>query len=326
MQKIDLRQRYNLDDFPPDVARLIEKCGGIYKAEIYAAIANGTFGKLRDNKREYTIEMKDRVVAALNSNKPIRKDAKMTSQPLTVPDKCPPILAELIRFKGTKAAAWKELGTSEGTFYKVINGGEMPAAWIVRAKTAMGQSVIGAPAAAPIAPAAPAPDIPEFVPWDGKTKGVVITKAWGKAAARKIKNVPQPLVDLVAKADGIVSAAAKMLGMTGGALFTWLEGVREFTLERQKRVHAALHGLPPMGGSSNSMGEEFDRYTLGIAICMMKGAAFDRIAEIAEILMAKMVFRKNTKGGWIIIYRMADEDLPKFKRLAQRDAEEIVCP
>lgn len=323
--KVDLRRKDDTQEYPPAIKELLEKRGGtIGSVEKYAGVSLGLFGKIRGGKEPFSPYIQEKIKKALEGNPmPPKQTAHLSPK---IPETCPPALAELINFKGSKLQAAKALGSSEGTLYSVMNGKrDMPPVWITRAKTAMGQSVIEAPHE-PIAIAIPAtPQLPEFVPWNKKTKSVIKTKAWGKNKGRTIKNVPKPMADLVEKYDGIINKAAQALGMTGGAFLGWVEGKREFTLERQQRIHAALHGLVPVS-TTNSMGEQFDKYDLGIAICMMKGTNFDRIADIAEILNAKMVFRKNTPKGWIIIYRMADEDLPKFKRLALRDAEEIVCP
>lgn len=242
---------------------------------------------------------------------------------LIIPDKCPPLLADLIRLKGSKAQAWRVLGTSEGTFYKIITGrGEMPPEWIVRAKAALGVPVIGAPVEH--SPEPNAPQAPPFVPWDGKAKGTFQTRAHGKSKARTIKNVPQPLLDLMAKYNGVVQRASAAVGTTGNTLFKWIEGEIQFDETRQRKVHAATHGMP--ASNDFSLGEQFDKYTLGLAICLLKGGNFDRIADIADILNGRLVFRKNTSGGWLLVYKMATEDLLKFKKLALRDANEIVCP
>lgn len=310
-------------EYPPEIAKLIRLYNGVIgAAERAAGLSIGLFSKIKTGRHSYTEYIHQRVLEALKHDPMQPNQEKPMSAKLTIHDKCPPILADLIRFKGSKARAWPVIGSSEGTFYKVISGrGEMPAAWEIKAKAAMGRSVI-AEAPAPATPAGP--PIPEFVPWDGKSKGTLEIQGFGQNKGRKVKGVPQPLLDLVAKNGGIVANASRALGMSSTSLQNWFKPAFTFTELKQRKVHAAIHGqIPPSGPS---MGEEFDKYTLGIAICMLKGASFDHIAGLAEVLMAQMVFRKNTAKGWIIIYRMADEDLPKFKRLALRDAEEIVCP
>jgi hypothetical protein len=289
-EKIDL-------PYPPEVAALIEMHGGIVAyAEKAAGLAKGYIYKLRLGKKSFTPYIKEKVEAALKGE-PMEKTS-MREDSLKVPDTCPPLIAELIKAKGSKKAATKVLGTSDGAFYAVLRGERpMPPVWISRAKAALGQSVIGAPrelfsSEAPAQPAAP--PVPEFVPWDGKTKGSFTTKPVGQHKARTIKNVPKPILDLIAKFDGSVIGAARSVGLgTGTALLNWMEPGK-FTVLKQRKLHAALHGQSPLGADRNSMGESYDKYETGFAICLMKGTNFDRIADIADILNAKVVFRKNT--------------------------------
>lgn len=242
----------------------------------------------------------------------------MPSPRLEIPQACPPLLADLLRKLGSKTQAKGFLKVGDIMLNKMMNGkAEIPPAMLIKIKADLGVSLISAPEQA-----APVPDGPAFVPWDGKTKATLQLSASGKNPSRKIKNVPQPIIDLATRA-GSLTGAAKMIGSAIGTVIGLAEGKIAFSDKYQRKVHAAMHGLNP---PATSMGEEFDKYSLGIAICLIKGANFDRIADVAEILMAKVVFRKSTGAGWIIIYRMADEDLPKFKKLALRDAQEIVCP
>lgn len=325
--KIDLRNRGPVEH-PPEIALLIEKYNGIVgNAERAAGISLGMFSKITRKSEKYTDNIKSRVRTALANEVvlvPKKGENPMGNSKLIIPDSAPPLLAELVRFTGSKARATKALGTSDGSFYAVLSGRrEMPPEWIIKAKVAMGQSLIAETVREPSQGVSTA-QMPEFVPWDGKSKGTVKTRAHGKAKPRVIKNVPQPLVDLFNKHEGNVSGAARAIGMTGGALFLWMDGTRPFKEENQRKVHAAMHGMP--ASNDISLGEQFDKYTLGLAIILLKGANFDRIADIADILNGRMVFRKNTTTGWILIYKMATEDLPKFKKLALRDASEIVCP
>lgn len=314
--KIDLRQRYDLSEFPPQVAELIEKCGSITSAEKYAGMANGMLGNLRNGKKIYTDGLAARVRVALDSDKPVpqnqTKEKTMTS--LTIPDACPPILAELIRFKGSKAHAWRVLGTSEGAFYKVINGnGEVPPVWISRAKAAMGQPIIEAGPAAP--------QVPEFVPWDGKTVSYTMKPKPGGKKGRTVK-LPEPFAKLLEK-HGNLSAMAHSMGHTSGALTAMVDDPTKFVERWQRKVHAALHGL----SSTPEAASDYDTYKLDLAIVMLKGGQnFDRVNELADALGGILAWKKNTKDGWMLIYSMRAETAAKFKRLAGRDASEIACP
>lgn len=310
-------------EFPGDVKNLIAKCDGVIsRAEKLAGIGTGTFGKIRRGESPYSDYVKKRVEAALYGT-PIPKEKPMLApQPTTLPETYPPLLAELIAHCGSKAKTARTLGTSEGSLYGVIDGKPMPAAWVVRAKAQLGHPVIGA------APAADDSDEPAtpFVLWDGKAKGTFKTRAHGKSKGRTIKNVPQPIIDLLNKHDGIIQRASTAAGITGNTMFKWMEGLA-FTEDRQRVIYNAMHGKPTgMAGMTNTMGEDFDKYSMGIAICMLKGSAFDHVNSIAEILNGRLIFRKNTKEGWIIMYKLAIDDLAKFKKLAMRDANEIICP
>lgn len=317
--KIDLRQRYELSEFPPQVAELIEKCGGLSKAEQYAGLANGMLGTLRNGKKIYTDGLAARVRDALASDKPVprnpTKEKTMAETPkLNTPETCPPILADLIRFKGSKAQAWRVLGTSEGTFYKAINGnGDVPPIWISRAKAAMGQPIIEAGPATP--------QVPEFVPWDGKLSPLILAPKPGHKKGRTIK-VPEPIAKLYAM-HGNISQMAKSMGHTSGALTAMLEDHKKFTDRWQRKFHAAIHGV----SATPEAASDYDTYKLDLAIVMLKGGQnFDRVNELADALGGILAWKKNTKDGWMLIYSMRAETAAKFKRLAGRDASEIACP
>lgn len=323
----------NLEGLPEDVLTLVNREGSIFAAERAAGVSNGSFGRLRKGS-PYTGYLKDSVVHAMKkpNNQPT-KEAPMDTKTIRklnieLPDQCPPLLAELIRHKGSKAAAQLFFECGNGALYKVMRKQKpMPAEWIVKAKAALGHSIIGPVSAAidEAVPPAALPVAPPFVPWDGKAVGIMAIAGKGGKKGRTVKNVPQPLIDFVQNvAGGSITTAVKMLGSSFGTLIAMIEKPKMFTPKWQERIHLAKHGIAT-GGSS--MSEDFDKYTLGLAIVMINGSTnFDRVQEIADILNGRLVFRKNTKGGWLIIYRMATEDLPRFKKLALRDANEVVCP
>lgn len=298
-------------EFPPDVQRLVEKSGNVSAAERAAGVAPSTFSKIRAKSIRYTPLLQERVAVALNNN----GETQMIDKEPTVPDTCPPLLANLIKHMGNKALAIKALGTSDSAFYATLKGRPMPPAWIPRAKAAMGLNAISAD----VVPPAPVPQIPEFVPWDGKLASVTLNPRPGQKKGRAIK-LPGPLAQLIERHHNI-SQAAQSMGYASGSLTAVLADPKKFTDAWQRRVHAALHGIQLRGPS-----EDFDKYTLGLAIVQMAAGNFDRIADIAEILNGRLVFKRNTSSGWLMIYKMTNDDLRKFKRLAGRDAKEIVCP
>jgi hypothetical protein len=239
-----------------------------------------------------------------------------------LPETCPALIGQLLRAVRTRTAAAKILGTSDTTLRAVIDGSkEMPVQWIVRAKAELGMPVIGDAESEP--QAAPSPAGPPFVPWNGKKVTVKIPGRNG-GKPRFHKGVPEPLAKLIEKYGGNISQAAAACGHTSGAINPIFQDSKKFKEPWQRKVFNALNGIP----QQERMSEDFDKYTLGLAIVMIGGSAqnFDRINDIADILNGRLVFRKNTKTGWLIIYRIATEDLPRFKKLAIRDANEIVCP
>lgn len=313
-------QRKYEGDFPPEVAQLIARHkGNVSAAERAAGISPSTFSKMRAGKVQLTNYYKQRVLAQLNPEGTDMTTAKPPANPL--PEKCPPLLAQLIEFTGTKKQAIRVLGTSDGTFYPVINGSkEMPPAWIIKAKAAMGQPVIG-----PAAPAeSDAPDVPPFALWDGKASDTIDIAGRGGQKGRKVKNVPEPLARLFAKGGGNMTTTSRMVSSSPNTVLKLMEDPKGFTERWQRKVHDALHNVAP--AFSASMGIDADKFTLDLAIVTTKGVNFDRINDIADLLNARLIFRKNTGAGWLLIYKMATPDLPKFKKIAMRDATEIVCP
>lgn len=314
---------------PHDISALIVRYKSVNQAEKAAGVAQGTFGKIRNGKHAYTDHVRERVNIALANHVTTRKrTGTMNSPKMTIPETCPPLLQQLLEKMGSKAKTRRVLKCGEMALNNAMAGSiDMPPDWIVKAKVELGQPVIGTSGPQEEVEGEgppPGPVIPEFVPWDGKETGTVVIMRGGEKT-RSIKNVPQPIVDLIAKAGGTVSQAAALCGRTAGWLLPALEDPKKkFKEPMQRLVHGALNGAAPMG--KHSLGEDYDKYSLGLAICMLPAIAFDRVQDIADILNGRLVFRKSTKGGWLIIYRMGTEDLPRFKKLALRDANEIVCP
>jgi hypothetical protein len=325
----------------PEIAALLAKYDGRPgRAERAAGISLGTFSKVRRGAEKYTPHMQAKVQAALErpteppKQKPIKEVKPKMAKPAKAknpiprrramtetPSECPPLLAEAIRKIGNKEATMRELHVSKGIFYDIMTGKrEMPPAWIIKLKATLGQSVIGTQ----INSTEPPPlVIPPFKPWDGKKKVNIKVRIYG-GGSKVMKGVPEPLAKLVEKFDGNRSAASHAMGRSGNYITTFMVDPKKFIERAQLAVHAAMHGAPPL--VRNSLSEDFDKYTLGLAIVLIGPTGFDRINDLAEILNGRLVFRKNTKSGWLVIYKFATEDLPKFKKLAMRDANEIVCP
>lgn len=324
-EKIDLRRKDG-GEYPPEIALLILKYNGVIRdAEKVAGFAEGYLRKIKLGQRPFTASMQQRVKAALenpNTEEPIT----MTPKRPTIPANCPPMLAELIQKMGAKKPVIRLLGTSDGTFYPVLSGAvQMPPAWIVKIKAALGQSLF--PTSEDMGgeehpQEQDAPQVPQFVPWDGKRVTAMVNSHPGKPQ-RAIKNVPEPLAKLLDKHGGSISAAARAMGYSSGGLAPTIEGKAEFTDKRQRKAHDALYGAAPAFSAQN---EEPDKFTLGQAIVLTKAVGFDRVQEIADILSGRLIFKMNTSAGWLLIYKMGIDDLPKFKKIAMRDAQRIVCP
>lgn len=171
-------------------------------------------------------------------------------------------------------------------------------------------------------------ELPALTPWNGKKVPAKVLPKGGGAAVT-IKNVPEPIAKLLAKFGGSRLKAAQAMGYsTASGLSEMITGDKKFNEKYQNAVHAAMHGVSPRAVEAAAQGVDEDEYTLGIAIVFMPAASFDRINEIATgILGAKLSFKKNTKQGWLMIYKFPVRDkMRQFKFLAGKDANQIVCP
>lgn len=313
-----MTNKIDTSGYPQEIARLIEKMGGVKAAEDFVGSGHGMFAKIRAGAT-FTDNYKARIEAALRGQ-PMA--AKKINRPATlmIPSTCPPLLASLIRFKGTRIGAIKALKCSGATFNAILNGAAMTPVHIANAKAAMGRPLIDEPAPEATVPAAPPP--PEFVLWDGKSKGTYQVQAHGKSKARKIKNVPQPILDLVAK-TGTLTGVANAIGSAIGTVTSLMEGRVPFSEKYQRKVYAATNGL----NTTPEAASDYDTYKLDLAIVILKGSqSFDRVNEIAEVLHGMLAWKKNTRDGWLLIYSMRAENAARFKRIAARDASEIACP
>lgn len=321
----------NIINYPPEVLALLVHCKSINNAEITAGLANGTFGKLRDGKRAYTELTKQKVLTALDNF--TRKQEDKLPMPIphaVIPASCPPLIADLIKHVGSRYQARRALSCSEATLKKIIEGkAELTPIWIERAKAALARAATLAPegpahlrAAMNAHPFAPKPDLPEFAPWDRKTFGEIAILRGGKKV-RTQKKVPMPIVALFNKM-GSMADAGRAIGYSPGWLQNFIDNKREMNLKLQNKIHAAMHGQVPSSGEG--VGEQFDEYRLDMAIVLTKAQNYDRIADMAEILNGKLLFKKSTTAGWIFIYSIKGDDARRFKKLAMRDAQEIVCP
>lgn len=256
----------------------------------------------------------------------------MASPIAVIPDTCPPLIADLIKHVGSKHQARRTLRCSESTLKKIMSRKAIIRPdWTERATAALAAPPARAPEGpshlreamnTPLIAPAPKSQVPEFVPWDGKSfRAVTLNKPGGKKTV--YKKVPAPLALLLEKYV-TASDASRALGMSSSVVQHWLAAHSAFDLKRQRRVHAAMHGEIPTSGEDSS--EQFDEYRLDLALVMCRAQSYDRIRDIADILNGQLKFKRNTPAGWVLIYRIKGDDARKFKRLAGRDALDITCP
>lgn len=238
----------------------------------------------------------------------------------------PPELTALIaKFddgtRGPKQRAAKAAGLHPAHFAKLSRGVEKTTeGTLARIRAALGDE-----AASPV-PLQSSVSPPEFVPWDQKTRSIVIPKTKNRNK-RTIKNVPSMLADLIEQNDYNFAAVGRAMSVVGTTAQLWAEeGAEYFNEKRQRQVFAGLHGQIATG-LNGSGADEPDRFSLGLAIVQLQAKNFDRVNDVAELLNGRLVFKLNTTAGWILIYRMkGQEDLQKFKRIVSRDSGKIVCP
>lgn len=235
------------------------------------------------------------------------------------PAGCPPILAALIRQEGGVKQAATKAGVNKGTLFAALQA-KRPLSDLVKSKIEAALKPSREEAAQIT------PDIPPFVPWSGKKVSAKVIGKGGGGKVETLKNVPEPIALLIAKFGSSRAKASAAMGFSGaGWLKSILDGERDFNEKMQVKVHAALHDLKIV---SDDLGDQYDKYALKIAVCLLSSSEFARVDEIAtDIFKGELVFKKSTGAGWIAIYKMTDRaELEKFKRVVKRDCKEIVCP
>lgn len=237
--------------------------------------------------------------------------------------KAPDHFRKLVEQEGTSKAAAKRAGIHPNTFSSVMTGNKPATAGNdKRVHDALaGKQPEERAVAQPAQDQQPA--LPPMEPWDGKKVSV---KMIGKNGEPKtLKGIPEPLAKLIEMNGGSRGRTATAMGYgSSTAIDPLLKGETAFSEHYQLKVHAGLHGVAPQLKQSVAAP---DMFQLGLAIVLLNLSQFERVEEIAEILNGKQLFRKATKVGWIVIYKFTTRTAnEKFKRLALRDAQEIVCP
>jgi hypothetical protein len=266
------------------------------------------------------------------------KDTEMPtgvrSKPITVQDigkKCHPLLAQCIVHAGgvQPLADAAHMGSNN---LRLIRDGERPLTERVRAKLAAYANqhkleIETASVTAVVADQAraPQPALPALVPWDGKSFVAVEVQAKMGEKPKKFKKCPAPLAEALNAVGGSRLKLAKALGFTHATpISDVLNGVKSFDVKMQTKLHRLRHGLSPSTDEPAAQ----DDFKLGIAICLTALNTYERLEEIAEVLQGARIVRRGTgTAGWLVIWRFpTNEKTMTFKRLAHRDAKEIICP
>lgn len=251
---------------------------------------------------------------------------------MTIPDlsNAPPLLKRLIEQEGGIKQAATKLGMHNNYVGKISSGRREMSAPLQEKLAAMfgGKAdaprvVTGADAEPPVFVSPIKPSRKPVDPWDGKKVNIKVPLKEGKF--KTLKNVPEPLAKLIMLHGGNRSEAGRSMGYNGaGSIGGVIEGTVKYSPNLHAKVTAALNGEAPP--SKDDSGDDFDKYTLGLAICIVQLNKYEGLELVAEVLNGLLVFRKSTKVGYIVIYKLDKTKLQAFKKLGRRDADSIVCP
>lgn len=171
--------------------------------------------------------------------------------------------------------------------------------------------------------------------WDGKRRDMKVAGRKGEKPVT-LKKMPGPLADLaekLAKDQGELPTKSDIMRALGFANFSSVTSQstdKKYPARLHEKVIRALRGEVPLGSAehiaANAGGA--DTFRLKIAITFAPPTNYDRLEEIAAIIGGQRSFRRQTKSsGLILIYRFKTAGkVGQFKRLALRDATEIICP
>ena len=239
-------------------------------------------------------------------------------------DNCPPNLRILYERYGTAASIAKATGISKYTI-RDIAGGHKPMSEKFSAKI---EEFLAKPNGAAVPPELPPivatfPVLGAIPEWDGKRRSSKYKGTGGNIKTEK--NLPGPVADLLEKNNASKLKTAQALGYSGwSGVTTVIADNDKYRRKLHEKVIKALRGEVPTASAPVT---EPDEYKLGLAIVLMSLSDYERIDEMAAIIGGHRVFRRNTKAGWLVIFRFPHkEKTQQFKRLAVRDASEIVCP
>lgn len=303
----------------PDLLReLIEEAGSKGAACKAMGIYSSDLSPLIQGKNPFTFHRQQQ---ARNALAQLKGNMNMSIK-VTLTDKCPPILKALIEQEGGYAQAAKKIGTYKDAIRKTATGTkEMTEALKEKILAALPPQPSSAPFGAPKV----AVERKEYPPWDGKTRAAKAHGVGGKSLT--LKKIPVPMADLLDKHHGNRAHACRAAGYSSSTPYvTVQEKLSTYTPKMHSRFMAALAGEAP---PSEAMATHaLDKYITNLAVCMLNLADYEAVEEIAEIFNGELVCRMPLSGSlWMAIFRMSNrEKLEKFKRVARRDAKEIVCP
>lgn len=242
----------------------------------------------------------------------------------------PPILAALVKQQGNFKRISEKVNYSVGILRQMARG-ERPLPPELEIKM---KALLAADGGEVKDEAASSSALLPITAWDGKRRDAKLRPIKGKPTI--LKKIPAPLADLVDKLTKNKGEpvsqmdVARAIGMSGfNSIATHSKKDAAYNKNLHNKVIAALRGDVLPGSAAEVAGNSggVDTFKLRIAIVFTNAANYDRIAEIADVIGGRRSFRRNTKTALIVIYSFKSAGKTgQFKRLALRDATEIVCP
>jgi hypothetical protein len=242
----------------------------------------------------------------------------------------PPVLAALVNQQGNLKRLSEKLNYSVAILRQMTNG-ERPIPPDLEAKMQALLVADGGPV--PNSDGSTSSPLP-ITTWDGTRRDATLRPIRGKPTI--LKKIPRPLADLV---DKLTKAKGEPISQMDLARAVGLSGFNMVAAHAKKdaaynknlhtKVIAALRGdiMPGSAADVALTSGGVDTFKLRLAIVFTNAANYDRVTEIADVIGGKRSFRRNTKTSLIVIYSFKSAGkCGQFKRLALRDATEIICP
>lgn len=245
--------------------------------------------------------------------------------------KAPPVLAALIAQQGNVKRISEKLHYSIAILRQMAHGERPIPADLEQQMEDLLKADGGKVSVKSEPPAEPLP----ITDWDGKRRDMKVAGFRGEKPVI-LKKMPGPLADLAEKLHKDMgqlptkSDVMRALGFSNFASVTNQSDDKKYPKRLHNRVIRALRGEVPLGSPAEvaSTSGGVDTFKLKCAIVFTPPTNYDRLEEIAGIIGGTRSYRRQTKSsGLILIYRFKTAGkVGQFKRLALRDATEIVCP